>query len=107
MGDPVEVVNRYVGAGDIQHDPLVHDGKQGFIEHFEKMASEYQHKEIEFLRAIAEGDFVVLNTHQIWPGDQEYVTIDVFRFDDNHKIIEHRGALQQVPGETKSGNAMY
>ena len=27
MGDPVEAFKRYVGAGYIQHNPLVHDGK--------------------------------------------------------------------------------
>ena len=83
------------------------DGKEGFIAYFEKMARDYPNKEIEFVRAVAEGDLVVLHTHQIWPGDQAYVTMDFFRFDGNGKIVEHWDAIQAVPSATKSGNSMY
>jgi predicted SnoaL-like aldol condensation-catalyzing enzyme len=64
-------------------------------------------KEIEFVRAVAEGDLVALHTHQIWPGGEEYVTMDFFRFDENGNVVEHWDSIQQVPSETKSGNPMY
>ena len=107
MGEPAEAVQRYVGAEYIQHNPLVRDGKEGFIEYFDEMAREYPNKEIEFVRAVAEGDLVALHTHQVWPGGKEYVTMDFFRFDENGKIVEHWDSIQQVPSETKSGNPMY
>ena len=107
LGDPVKAVERYVGSEYIQHNPLVGNGKQAFIDYFTEMAAEYPGKEIEFVRAVAEGDLVALHTHQIWPGDDEYVTMDFFRFDDNGKIVEHWDAIQKVPGETKNGNPMY
>ena len=107
MGDPAEAVRKYVGDAYIQHNPMVRDGKQGFIEYFVKMSEEYPDKDIEFVRAVAEGDLVALHTHQIWPGNEEYVTMDFFRFDANGKIVEHWDAIQQVPSETKSGNPMY
>ncbi len=66
-----------------------------------------QTKKIEFLRAVAEGNLVALHTHQIWPGNDEYVTMDFFRFDEHGKIIEHWDSIQQIPTETKSGNLMY
>ena len=62
---------------------------------------------IEFVRAVAEGDLVALHTHQTWPGGDEYVTMDFFRFDADGKIVEHWDAIQIVPPETKSGNSMY
>jgi predicted SnoaL-like aldol condensation-catalyzing enzyme len=106
MGEPAEAVRRYVCAEYIQHNPLVRDGKEGFIEYFDEMAREYPHREIEFVRAVAEGDLVALHTHQVWPGGKEYVTMDFFRFDENGKIVEHRDSIQQVPSETKSGNRL-
>jgi predicted SnoaL-like aldol condensation-catalyzing enzyme len=107
QGDPAKAVGLYVGAEYIQHNPLVGDGKEAFIEYFNEMAKEYAGKNIEFLRAVAEGDLVALHTHQTWPGNEEYVTMDFFRFDENGKIVEHWDSIQQVPNETKNGNSMY
>jgi predicted SnoaL-like aldol condensation-catalyzing enzyme len=47
------------------------------------------------------------HTHQTWPGNDEYVTMDFFRFDTDGKIVEHWDAMQEVPNETKNGNPMY
>ncbi len=98
MGNPAEAVNQYVSAEYIQHNPEVENGKEGFIQYFEQMTKDYPEKEIEFVRAVAQGDFVVLHTHQIWPDNEEYVTIDFFRFDDNGKIVEHwdAGSFRRV-----------
>lgn len=106
-GNPAEAVELYVGKEYIQHNPLVGDGKQSFIDYFERMTKEYPNKSIEFVRAVAEGDLVALHTHQIWPGNDEYVTMDFFRFDENGKIVEHWDAMQQIPGESANGNTMY
>jgi len=107
LGDPIKAVELYVGAEYIQHNPLVGDGKQPFIDYFTQMAEDYPDKKIEFVRAVAEGDFVALHTHQVWPGNEEYVTMDFFRFDDSGKIVEHWDSIQEVPDETKNGNSMY
>ena len=64
-------------------------------------------KSIEFVRAVAEGDLVALHTHQTWPGNEHYVTMDFFRFDNNGKIVEHWDSVQEVPSENKNGNPMY
>jgi predicted SnoaL-like aldol condensation-catalyzing enzyme len=107
LGEPSKAVEAYVGEEYIQHNPLVGDGKQAFIEYFEEMSKVYPGKEIEFVRAIAEGDLVALHTHQSWPGNDQYVTMDFFRFDENGKIAEHWDSIQQVPGESKNENSMY
>ena len=46
------------------------------------MQREYPNKSIDFVRCIAEGDLVALHSHQIWPKNDEYITMDFFRFDD-------------------------
>ena len=107
LGNPSRAVDLYVGAQYIQHNPLVADGKQAFIDYFEEMCEAYPDKRIEFVRAIAQGDLVALHTHQSWPGDVHYVTMDFFRFDDDGKIIEHWDAIQEIPEDTKNGNSMY
>ncbi len=107
LGDPAQAVQLYVGHEYVQHNPLVGDGKANFVEYFEEMTRDYPGKEIEFVRAVADGDLVALHTHQTWPGDEQYVTMDFFRFDDNGKIVEHWDSMQEIPAESKNGNLMY
>ena len=107
LGDPARAVADYLGAEYIQHNPLVAGGKQAFIEYFDEMARDYSSKEIEFIRAVAESDLVALHTLQTWPDNEQYVTMDFFRFDDRGKIVEHWDSIQQVPAETRNGNSMY
>lgn len=107
LGNPVRAVATYVGKNYIQHNPIVGDGKKPFIEYFERMVEEYPDKTIEFVRAVAEGDLVALHTHQTWPGDKEYVTMDFFRFDKNGKIVEHWDAIQEIPAGSAHNNRMY
>jgi len=76
MGKPAEAVNRYVGAEYIQHNPDVADKNQGFIDYFEKMTLDYPKKDISFVRAVAKDDLVALHTHQMWPGNEDYITMD-------------------------------
>lgn len=106
-GKPREAVEKYVGDEYIQHNPLVGNGPQPFIDYFERMQLEYPDKDITFVRAVAEGNLVALHTHQTWPDNVEYVTMDFFRFDDNGKIVEHWDALQEIPEGTANGNTMY
>ncbi|MEC8849283.1 MAG: nuclear transport factor 2 family protein [Pseudomonadota bacterium] len=106
-GDPANAVERYVGEHYLQHNPLVGNGKQSFIDYFTEMAEQFPEKSIEFVRVIAEGDLVALHTHQTWPEGKEYVTMDFFRFDDNGKIVEHWDSIQPIPEQTKNGNPMY
>ena len=107
MGQPQAAVDHYVGEDYIQHNPDVADGKQGFIDYFNRMQSEYPDKSIEFVRAVAEGDLVALHTHQIWPGNDQYITMDFFRFDTNGKIVEHWDAIQRIPEKSAHNNTMY
>lgn len=106
-GNPREAVERFVGSEYIQHNPLVGDGPEPFITYFEKMDEEYPNKSIEFVRAVAEDNMVALHTHQKWPGDEEYVTMDFFRFDEDGKIVEHWDSMQQIPKDSANGNTMY
>jgi len=104
---PREAMARYAGDVYIQHNPGVKDGKEGFIEYFEEMDRRFPDKHVTFKRVIAGGHYVSLHCLQEWPGDHNWIAMDIFRLDDAGKIVEHWDVLQVAPDSSANANGMF
>jgi formylglycine-generating enzyme len=106
---PREAMQQFGGASYTQHNPEVPDGKDAFIAFFEKMAKDYPGKSVHFKRVFADGNFVVLHSEHRFPGLRggSWAAMDIFRMDEQGKVVEHWDVLQKVPAKAAHGNGMF
>jgi predicted SnoaL-like aldol condensation-catalyzing enzyme len=106
---PAQAMQLYGGAVYKQHNPEVPDGKEAFIRYFEQMAKDSPGKSVEFKRVFADGQFVILHSAHTFPGifGGTWAAMDIFKMDDQGKVIEHWDVLQKVPSKAEHSNGMF
>lgn len=107
QGKPEEAVARYIGPYYRQHNPKGPDGAEPIIAYVKAYRKAFPELRVEFKRFIAEGDLVVLHSHQIPnPGDRGSAVVDIFRL-ENGKVVEHWDVHEEVPATSANSNTMF
>ena len=119
--EPEDAVDKYVGfdkpgqdldmSGEphlyIQHNPLAKSGAPAFIQFVNEFTTAFPNYHVDIRRVVAECDFVVTHAvvsgaEAIWPIGAKVV--DIFRLDENGKIVEHWDVLAPLSPTSENGN---
>ena len=87
----------------IQHNPLFPNGLDGIMGYI-KQAGRIP---CEVKRIAIDGDLAFVHVRFLNLFGKEPAGVDIFRFDDDGKIVEHWDVLQPVPSSSKNGNTMF
>jgi predicted SnoaL-like aldol condensation-catalyzing enzyme len=87
----------------IQHNPLFPNGIEplmGYISQAGGIPNEVR-------RMAIEGDLAFVHVRYPNWGGREHAAVDIFRFDEDGKILEHWDVLQPVPDTAANDNTMF
>jgi predicted SnoaL-like aldol condensation-catalyzing enzyme len=96
----VDAFDELIVEDYVQHNPQAGNGLAAVKEFFRPVGP----VDVDVHRVIAEGDLVAAHSnYKNW----NMAAVDIWRFNDEGKIIEHWDVLQEIPAETASGNDMF
>lgn len=87
----------------IQHNPLFPNGPEPLAGYLKQTGS----LPCEVKRMAIDGNLAFVHVRYLNWGGKEHAGVDIFRFDDNGKIVEHWDVLQPVPDASANGNTMF
>ena len=93
-----EKAKTYVGATYIQHNPIGANGLTGIQGFINFLREKFPNNKSEIKRVFAEGNYVIVHVHVVRePGTRGNAIFDLFRLDDDGKVLEHWDAVQPIP----------
>jgi predicted SnoaL-like aldol condensation-catalyzing enzyme len=96
----VDAFDDLIAEDYVQHNPQADNGLQAVKEFFRPVGP----VDVDVYRVIADGDLVAAHSHY---KTFNMAGADIWRFNDDSKMIEHWDVLQTVPETTASGNDMF
>jgi predicted SnoaL-like aldol condensation-catalyzing enzyme len=100
-----EKAKTYVGATYIQHNPIGADGLEGIKGFINFLREKAPNNKSEIKRVFAEGNYVIVHVHAVRePGTRGNAIFDLFRLDDDGKVVEHWDAVQPIPDPANALN---
>ena len=103
-----EKASKYVGATYIQHNPIGADGLDGIKGFINFLKEKFPQNKSEIKRIFADGNYVIVHVHAVRePGTRGNAIFDLFRLDDNGKVVEHWDAVQPIPEKSLNNNTMF
>ncbi len=101
------IVDKYVRADYIQHNPLAPDGSEALKNLGTGLHQQFPDAKYDVKRVISEGDLVLVHSNvALTPGSRGSAVFDIFRFQGG-KIAEHWDTAQNVPDSSANGNDMF
>lgn len=98
----------FLGATYIQHNPGAKDGPEGLQGFLDFLKTSFPQSHSEIKHAYADGNFVVLHVHSLRePNTRGRAIIDIFRLDENNKVVEHWDVVQDIPETPQNTNTMF
>jgi predicted SnoaL-like aldol condensation-catalyzing enzyme len=108
QGHIKEVQDQYMGDIYTQHSTGVPDGKEGFGQFFEDFFRRNPKRKMNIVRTLEDGNLVFLHVHQyLNDGAAQWITTDIFKADENGRIIEHWDVIDAYPQEVPSIDPIY
>jgi predicted SnoaL-like aldol condensation-catalyzing enzyme len=99
-----DAIHQLVREDYIQHTPPIADGRKGLLDLLSKIASkEMPAPQIKNVRALEDGDIVVLHHDVNWPNRK--AMIEIFRFKEG-LAAEHWSGIMDHPEKTANGHSM-
>lgn len=103
-----EEAAKYLGDTYIQHNPTAKDGPEGLRGFLSFLREQFPQARSEIKRVFADGDYVILHVHSVRvPGTSGNAIIDIFRLDQDGKVVEHWDAVQPIPDTAQNENTMF
>lgn len=103
-----EATRLYIGTTYLQHNPTVADGGQAFVNAFAPFLKDNPNSKASIKRVAADGDLVWVHVHSTLDDkDLGESVVDIFRLDEQGKIVEHWDVIQAVPDKTVSGRSVF
>jgi predicted SnoaL-like aldol condensation-catalyzing enzyme len=113
-GKPAEAVELYVGVDAngnklyTQHNPFAQDGPAAFIAFVTFFKGIFPQLNVDIKRTIAQCDLVMTHAHVTTsPDDLGSAAMDIFRFDNTGRIVEHWDAVQDVHPMPANDNTQF
>jgi predicted SnoaL-like aldol condensation-catalyzing enzyme len=105
---PEEAVAEHIGSVYIQHNPMAPDGAEAFVDFVRGAALDFPEMRVDIKRVLADGDLVAVHSHFTFaPEERGNASVDIFRLDQNGKIVEHWDVVQPVPESSANDNGMF
>ncbi|MEV6031447.1 nuclear transport factor 2 family protein [Nonomuraea sp. NPDC052116] len=103
-----EAASKLIGDRYVQHNPRIADGIEGFEAFVGQLRADFPALRAEVKKIFADGDFVIAHVHGIRvPGQLGTAIVDIFRLDENGKIVEHWDVMQPIPETAENQNGMF
>ena len=96
----VDAFDELIVEDYVQHNPQAENGLRAVKDFFANIGP----VDVEVYRVIAEGEFVAAHSHY---KTFNMAGADIWRLNDDGKLIEHWDVLQELPETTASGNDMF